>query len=85
MLNYLNPEAKEPEFITLFSKPGCPHCARAKNLLDEKSLAFEAVELGEQISSRSLRAVTGQGTWPQVFVGGKHIGGADELQSWLNS
>lgn len=85
MLNYLNPEAKEPEFVTVFSKPGCPHCARAKQALKDAGLAFESIELGDAISSRSLRAVTGQGTWPQVFIGGQLIGGADELEKHLNN
>ncbi|MCV6588952.1 MAG: glutathione peroxidase [Marinobacterium sp.] len=83
MLNYLNPQAKAPEFISLFSKPGCPHCARAKALLNEKGLAFEVIEMNDEVTSRSLRAVTGQGTWPQVFVGGRHIGSADDLAAWL--
>jgi len=30
-----------------------------------------------------LRGVTGRMTWPQVFVGGELIGGADEVQDWL--
>lgn len=85
MLNYLNPAAKEPEFVTLFSKPGCPHCARAKALLSEKGMPFEVIEQNDTISSRSLRAVTGQGTWPQVFIGGNHIGNADDLAVFLNS
>lgn len=85
MLNYLNPEAKEPTFVTLFSKPGCPHCARAKALLQEKGMPFESIEQNDSISSRSLRAVTGQGTWPQVFIGGQHIGSADDLANWLKN
>jgi glutaredoxin len=28
-------------------------------------------------------AVSGQGTTPQVFIDGKHIGGADALAVWL--
>lgn len=83
MLNYLNPEAKEPEFVTIFSKPGCPHCARAKTALENAGLPYEAIELGDQISSRSLRAVSGAGTWPQVFIGGQLVGSADQLEAYL--
>jgi len=28
-----------------------------------------------------VRAVSGRGTTPQVFIGGKHIGGADDLEA----
>ncbi|MBP2846796.1 redoxin family protein [Dickeya oryzae] len=31
----------------------------------------------------SLRAVTGRSTVPQVFIGGRHIGGSEELEAFL--
>ncbi|MCL6417105.1 glutathione peroxidase [Aestuariirhabdus sp. Z084] len=83
MLEYLNPNAQAPEFVTLFTKPGCPHCARAKALLEDKGYRYEQIELGGQITTRSLRAATGAGTVPQIFIGGKLIGSADELEAHL--
>ena len=80
MLKYINPKAKPPARITLFSKPGCPHCARARRMLTEKGYRFEEIELGSHgITYSSLQAVTGRGTTPQVYIDGQHIGGADEL------
>ena len=35
MLNYLAPGVKAAEPVTLFSRSGCPHCARAKSILDQ--------------------------------------------------
>jgi glutaredoxin-like protein len=73
-----------PPRVTLFSQPGCQHCARARKMLIEKGLRFEEIELGSHgISFSSLQAVSGQGTTPQVYVEGQHIGGADELALWL--
>lgn len=84
MLNYINPDAEQPKRVTVFSKPGCPHCARAKQALTQHKLAFEEIELGSHgVSYRSLAAVSGQGTAPQIFIDGKHIGSADDLQVWL--
>ena len=84
LLNYINPNASLPVQITMFSKPGCPHCARARKMLTEKGYRFEDIELGSHgISFSSLKAVTGQGTTPQVYIDGQHIGGADELEIWL--
>ncbi|CAH1072486.1 glutathione peroxidase [Candidatus Nitrotoga sp. 1052] len=84
LLNYINPNASLPAQITLFSKPGCPHCARARKMLTEKGYRFEDIELGSHgISFSSLKAVTGQGTTPQVYIDGQHIGGSDELEAWL--
>ncbi|MEW6270731.1 MAG: glutathione peroxidase [Thermodesulfobacteriota bacterium] len=83
MLRYLNPSAKAPEFVTLFTRPGCPHCARAKKALAEHGFPYEEIVIGKDVTTRSLRAVTGAGTVPQVFVGGNLIGSADDLERWL--
>jgi len=83
MLQYLAPGRKAPEPAVIFSKPGCPHCARARALLESHGIAYEEVELGKGITFSTIRAVSGRGTAPQVFVGGRHIGGADELEAWL--
>jgi glutaredoxin-like protein len=84
MLNYINANANLPSRVALFSKPGCPHCARAKKLLDDKGIHFEEIELGKNgLSYSTLQAVTGRGTTPQIFIDGKHIGSADDLEAHL--
>lgn len=85
MLGYLAPDAKAPEPITLFSKPGCPFCAKAKDMLRQAGLPFEEIALSQSITSRTLQAVAGAGTAPQVFAGGKRIGGSEDLARWLAS
>ena len=79
MLKYLAPSHQLQESITVFTKPGCPFCAKAKSLLKDKGLSFEEVVLGKDATTVSLRAVSGRATVPQVFIGGKHIGGSEEL------
>jgi len=83
MLNFINPEAKTPEYISLISRAGCPHCARAKNMLKARGLAFEEIELNDRVTTRSIEAITGRATTPQIFIGGRHIGGADDLAAFL--
>jgi len=84
MLNYINPSAEQPKRVTLFTKPGCPHCARAKKALAAHGLTAEEIVLGNNgVSYSSLTAVTGQSTTPQVYVDGQHIGSADALDAWL--
>jgi len=86
MLNHINPEAQQPKRVTVFSKPGCPHCARAKHALAANSYTYEEIVLGHDgVSYSSLAAVTGQGTTPQVYIDGTHIGSADDLEAWLES
>ncbi|PCJ48164.1 MAG: glutathione peroxidase [Gammaproteobacteria bacterium] len=84
MLNYLAPSAKEAPKVSLFTKPGCAHCVRAKQLLEDHNLSYEEIELGKNgLSYSSLSAVTGKNTTPQVYIDGVNIGGADELDKWL--
>lgn len=80
MMKYLNPTWSAAPSVTLFTKPGCPYCAKARNLLDEKGLAYEEIVLGKDATMTSVRAITGRTTVPQVFIGGKHIGGSDDLE-----
>lgn len=83
MLRYINPEARAPEPIVMFSRPGCPFCARAKAALAERGLRYTDISQDQKITSAVLRAITGRMTWPQVFIGGRLIGGADELDAHL--
>jgi len=79
MLEFINPAAVQTTQVSLFTKPGCPHCARAKDLLVQKGLQYEELTLGDEISISAMRAITNADTVPQVFIDGKHIGGADDL------
>jgi len=83
MLNYIAPDAKPAEAVSLFSKTGCPHCARAKALLEKHGLVYDEIIIGQDATSRSLRAITGELTVPQVYIGGRHIGSADALEQHL--
>jgi glutathione-dependent peroxiredoxin len=79
MLKHLDPGAKAPRDVVLFTKPGCSFCAKAKQLLAEKGWAYEEVAS----SPRNLRAVSGKAATPQVFIDGQYIGGSEELATFL--
>ena len=83
MLRHINPNAKIPEPVVMFSRPGCPHCARAKAALRENGIVFTDISEDQKITTSVLRGLSGELTWPQVFVGGKRIGGADETVAWV--
>ena len=85
MLKYLDPKAKPPESAVIFAKPGCPHCARAKSILESNGIQYDEITLGGNITSSTLRGVSGAGTWPQVFIGGKLIGSADDVQKYFET
>jgi glutaredoxin-like protein len=83
MLEYLAPNATKPHDVTVFSRPGCPFCAKAKGLLRDAGIEFEELVLNKDYTDRTLRAVADATSYPQVFVDGKHVGGADDLEAWL--
>jgi glutaredoxin-like protein len=83
MLRYINPNAAQPQLVSLFAKVGCPFCARAKAMLKEHGLNFEEIVLGRDVTTRSLKAVTGATTVPQVFIDGKLIGGSEALEAYF--
>lgn len=81
MLKHLDPAAQIPSDVLLIGRPGCSHCARAKDLLSKHGWSFDEV----LATPRNLRAATGKTTTPQIFVNGKHIGGADELEKFFEA
>lgn len=85
MLKYINPNAAKPKLVSLFAKVGCPFCARAKAVLKEHGIDYEEIVLGKDATTRSLRAVTGATTVPQVFIDGKLIGSSEALDEYFRN
>lgn len=83
LLNYINPNARKPDQVVVFSKVGCPHCARAKALLTEKGYPFVDVPLDNKVRGKVLGAVSGKMTAPQVFINGQLVGSADDLEAYF--
>lgn len=67
--------------VMVYSKTYCPYCAEVKSLFSRLSVPAKIVELDELADGAAVQAalkdLTGRGTVPQVFIGGKHIGGCD--------
>ncbi|OWZ11315.1 Glutaredoxin [Phytophthora megakarya] len=70
--------------VVVYSKSYCPYCTKTKTLLTQLGAKYDVVEL-DQIDGGSeqqdaLEQITGQSTVPNVFVGGKSIGGNSDVQ-----
>jgi glutaredoxin-like protein len=85
MLAYIAPGEPKPLDVTVFTREGCPFCARAKGLLRDAGIEFEELLLNRDYNESSLRAVAGASMVPQVFINGEHIGGSDDLERYLAS
>jgi glutaredoxin-like protein len=83
MLAHVAPNVAVPLDVAVLTRPGCPHCARAKVYLQQAGLDYDELELLRHYPHRALRALSGGDTFPQVFINGEHIGGADDLERWL--
>jgi glutaredoxin 3 len=67
--------------IDVYTQPWCPYCARAVALLRSKGVAFHEIDAGHGTREReeATRRSGGRTTMPQIFIGGRHIGGCDDL------
>jgi cysteine synthase A len=85
-------QALRDEPVVLFALEWCEFCWSVRKLfarlgieyrsVDLDSVAYQAGERGSKIRA-VLAARTGTKTIPQVFIGGKHVGGATELfEAW---
>jgi len=83
MLAYIAPNAPKPKDVTVFTRPGCPYCAKAKWMLKEAGFDYEELVLNRDYTDQTLRAVANATSVPQIFIDGTKIGGADDLEAWL--
>ncbi|OAY47795.1 glutaredoxin [Manihot esculenta] len=67
--------------VVVFSKTYCGYCERVKQLFTQLKASFEVIELDKESDGTAIQSAlaqwTGQRTVPNVFIGGKHIGGCD--------
>ena len=84
MLDYLNPNAVKPMDVFMFTKAGCPFCAKVKGILEDEGIAYEEVQLNQVQTIRSVRAVTATDTVPQVFINGEYIGGSEAVEEYFS-
>ena len=67
--------------IEVFSAPDCGYCRRAKELLEAKGLAYEELDIAADPAHRAdlQRRLPRARAIPQIFIGGAHIGGYEDL------
>ena len=67
--------------VTIYTTMFCPYCVRAKRLLGRKGVAFEEIAVDGDRDRRAemIARAAGRRTVPQIFIDGRHVGGADDL------
>lgn len=65
--------------IVMYTTPYCPYCQRAKQLLDNKQVSYEEIDVSDRSLRPNMTKITGGTTVPQIIINGTPIGGCDEL------
>jgi len=67
--------------VLMYASGTCPFCVRAEMLLKAKGVAeIEKVRVDLDPQQRDeMMKRTGRRTVPQIFIGGTHVGGYDDL------
>ncbi len=66
--------------VEMYTTTFCPWCVRALRLLAARGVAADEVEQVNVDADRSAMVErTGRRTVPQLFIGGVHVGGFDDL------
>jgi len=68
--------------VTIYTKPYCPYCIRAVDLLERKGVRFTEIEAAFDPDKRQeMIRRSGRATFPQIFIGERHIGGCDDMMA----
>lgn len=67
--------------VIIYTKDYCPYCVSAKTLLGRKEKPFVEIDIthDEGLQKEMVAKSGGRRTVPQIFIGGKHVGGSDDL------
>ena len=70
--------------FTVYSKDGCPYCAKIQQVLKLAGLNHVVYKLGEHFDRESFYGQFGQGsTFPQVVINGTNLGGCTDTVKYL--
>jgi glutaredoxin 3 len=67
--------------VLMYCTSACPYCQAADRLLEKKGVRdVERVRVDLEPARRAeMQQKSGRRTVPQIWIGGRHVGGCDEL------
>lgn len=68
--------------VVIYTKPTCPYCIRAKQLLEQKGVAYEEIlfaQLSDEEKNTLSQKTNGYRTVPQIFINETFVGGFDQI------
>lgn len=69
--------------VEIYTTPTCGYCQAAKSLLRRKGVSYAETDVSTDPSLRAAmtQRAHGRRTVPQIFIGGQHVGGCDDLHA----
>jgi len=69
--------------VQIYLTATCPFCIKAKGLLHARGVTqLEEIRVDLKPELRQhMTALTGRTSVPQIFIGGTHVGGCDDLHA----
>lgn len=69
--------------VEIYTTPSCPYCHAAKRLLAKKGAEYSEIDVSRDAAGRVAMTNRSNGgrSVPQIFIGGKHVGGSDDLHA----
>ena len=70
--------------VLIYTKPFCPYCSRALATLKSKGATIREIDdaaFNAEARREMLSRSGGKSTYPQIFIGERHVGGCDELMA----
>lgn len=73
--------------IEIYTTPICGFCRMAKKLLDQKGASYTEIDVMMTPSKKAEMTSRAKGgtSVPQIFIGGVHVGGCDDLYAMERS
>ena len=69
--------------VVIYSSNFCPFCFRAKALLKQRGASFREinVDMNPKARKEMREKAGGVNSVPQIWIGGDHVGGCDDLHA----
>jgi len=77
---------------TIYTKPNCPYCVKAKELLTEKNIKYNEIYVGTNgVSKEDIQNVLKKmgvsvevRTVPQIIISNEYVGGYTDLVKYFH-
>jgi glutaredoxin 3 len=66
--------------VTIYTRRFCGYCTAAKKLLGDEGIVFQEIDAtGDPDKRNEMIQRSGRFTFPQIFIGARHVGGYTDL------